>query len=419
MMMRAYQNPRNPRHVDHITLEQIINDQIVRNPKVLSNSDAPVRRVPSKQDVSTIADLKIGQLIKDEELLKLMLKALKWMELGNRRYSAKYWMKKLRGSRFRDILSNTNLLGDSDLMQIIKSYMGQDALTLLNQSVATPPPPPPIMNDDEHVTQMEVGVDPSLFFDDESRTQSPEAKPDVDTFQNSEALQTDSPPTKKKAAPRKRTRKPKGGVLQDSANLPSTAKESEEPAECVPKKRSRAKTTVNPPAAENSENLPTVKEPTPESPKVEIIRIPPKMSPDLMNLFSQQQQDQNDQVEEDKKVEPPQKRKRKQRTSKKEKSVTEKDLTEPVKKAKKKEEKYTCKKCKKRFSTKSSLRTHTETDHKTPTFACETCQKCFTRKSNLMGHILSHALEKRHKCTICRKSFGKQREFKVSFVALF
>jgi hypothetical protein len=81
---------RNPRHVDHITLEQIINDQIIKNPKLPSNTtitkiDEPKRQRKQSQksegnNISIVSyhNLQIGQLIKDYELLKLILRALKW-----------------------------------------------------------------------------------------------------------------------------------------------------------------------------------------------------------------------------------------------------------------------------------------------------------------------------------------------------
>lgn len=191
VILKTYRNPRNPRHVDHITLEQIINDQIVKNPKGIPMPPTIVMTRPvSDSSIIAYHDLKIGQLIKDEELLKLILKALKWMEMpGNKRNSWDYWLKKLKQSKFRDVLSSPNLLNDSDLMQLIKSYVGQDALTLFN--TVTPPynipnkqfqmiPTPYINNiyssdntnlnnDQDSVTQMEVSCDPSLFIDDETQ----------------------------------------------------------------------------------------------------------------------------------------------------------------------------------------------------------------------------------------------------------
>lgn len=87
------QKTRNTRHVDHITLEQIINDQIIKNPKLpasttITKIDEPKRQRKQSQQKSESANnnisivsyhnLQIGQLIKDYELLKLILRALKW-----------------------------------------------------------------------------------------------------------------------------------------------------------------------------------------------------------------------------------------------------------------------------------------------------------------------------------------------------
>lgn len=82
---------RNTRHVDHITLEQIINDQIIKNPKLPSSTtitkiDETKRQLRQSQknddgnsnNISIVSYLQIGQLIKDYELLKLILRALKW-----------------------------------------------------------------------------------------------------------------------------------------------------------------------------------------------------------------------------------------------------------------------------------------------------------------------------------------------------
>ena len=87
---------RNPRHVDHITLEQIINDQIIKNPKLpasttITKIDEPKRhrkQAPKNESANNISivsyhNLQIGQLIKDYELLKLILRALKWGEWIN------------------------------------------------------------------------------------------------------------------------------------------------------------------------------------------------------------------------------------------------------------------------------------------------------------------------------------------------
>lgn len=90
------QKQRNPRHVDHITLEQIINDQIIKNPKLpasttitkIDEPKKPRKQTPKSDGSNNISivsyhNLQIGQLIKDHELLKLILRALKWGKNDN------------------------------------------------------------------------------------------------------------------------------------------------------------------------------------------------------------------------------------------------------------------------------------------------------------------------------------------------
>lgn len=95
------QKTRNPRHVDHITLEQIINDQIIKNPKLpasttITRIDEPKRlrklspKTEGTNNISIVSyhNLQIGQLIKDYELLKLILRALKWGKIKCNRETA-------------------------------------------------------------------------------------------------------------------------------------------------------------------------------------------------------------------------------------------------------------------------------------------------------------------------------------------
>ncbi|XP_055547875.1 zinc finger protein 708-like isoform X2 [Wyeomyia smithii] len=152
-----------------------------------------------KPEISIISysDLKIGLLIKDQELLKLILKALRWAE-HDLKASYDVLIQRLKNTTFREILSNPNLLNDSDLTQLLKSYIGQEAYnkftagsvspdisSLMSSRAATihpviassalnPQSPPTAAGgltnfriDENSVTQIEVGVDPSLFLDDE------------------------------------------------------------------------------------------------------------------------------------------------------------------------------------------------------------------------------------------------------------
>lgn len=170
----------NPRYVDHITLEQIINDKIVKNFRSQNCEIIPIKSPPSVSILPYYDDLKLGQFIKDPELLRLILKALKWDEGVEE-------MENLKNTSFQSLLTNTNLLGDGDLIQLIKSYVGQDTFSTINHcmklnGVEITKSYPPVRNLDkcdmnlsnsseESITQLEVRVDPELFLpyeDDDS-----------------------------------------------------------------------------------------------------------------------------------------------------------------------------------------------------------------------------------------------------------
>lgn len=114
-------------------------------------------------------DIKLGQIIRDTELLKLILKAIKWNDNCLE-------LERLRNTELRMILNNSNLMHDDDLIKLIKSYLGQDG----NNNSYTPSPTGggesrarallPDLENDNSVTEMEVKVDPTLFFmDDDER----------------------------------------------------------------------------------------------------------------------------------------------------------------------------------------------------------------------------------------------------------
>ncbi|XP_050077112.1 uncharacterized protein LOC126564190 [Anopheles maculipalpis] len=90
-------------------------------------SNPPASSSPPDKGIISYSDLKLGLLIKDQELLKLILKALKWAE-NDRRASFEVLIQRLKNSSFREILSNRNLLNDSDLTQLLKSYIGQGVM---------------------------------------------------------------------------------------------------------------------------------------------------------------------------------------------------------------------------------------------------------------------------------------------------
>ncbi|KAG5682951.1 hypothetical protein PVAND_012268 [Polypedilum vanderplanki] len=147
------QKSRNARHVDHITLEQIINDQIIKNPKLpasttITRIDESVKRqrIQNQQkqknegtNISIVSynNLQIGQVIKDYELLKLILRALKWEEF-DRKASYNELIERLKRSHCRDILTNKNLLSDNDVVQLLRSYVNDSMMNSFKaQQVAT------------------------------------------------------------------------------------------------------------------------------------------------------------------------------------------------------------------------------------------------------------------------------------------
>lgn len=139
-----------------LTFENLINNKIIKN----FRSEQVCAW--SQKDISIVEydDLKVGQLIKDHEFLRLIIKALKW-DVNSKTVDVQLDL--LKNKNLRDILTNTNLLKDSDLIQLLKSYMGQDTFTNISKQKEETDLNL-IYNGDESITQMEVGVDPELFF---------------------------------------------------------------------------------------------------------------------------------------------------------------------------------------------------------------------------------------------------------------
>uniref|UniRef100_A0A182QL09 C2H2-type domain-containing protein n=1 Tax=Anopheles farauti TaxID=69004 RepID=A0A182QL09_9DIPT len=102
----------------------------------------PAGGIATEKGIISYSDLKLGLLIKDQELLKLILKALKWAE-NDRRATFEVLIQRLKNTSFREILSNRNLLNDSDLTQLLKSYIGQG---VMNSFVAGPAGAVPLNN---------------------------------------------------------------------------------------------------------------------------------------------------------------------------------------------------------------------------------------------------------------------------------
>ncbi|XP_039952705.1 uncharacterized protein LOC120769663 [Bactrocera tryoni] len=113
-----------PQSTPHI--EPTSEPQMQSEPTDLSQSARP--SIPD--------DILLGKVIKDGDLLKLILKALKWPVNKN---TMEAQLERLRNSRFATIMADPNLLQDADLTQIMGPYLGpvlQAAQMLQQQQVA-------------------------------------------------------------------------------------------------------------------------------------------------------------------------------------------------------------------------------------------------------------------------------------------
>lgn len=228
-----------PQKIDFNALKLAVDDQMASSSQLISPSTdlQVVKLIKPEIPIVSYSDLKLGLLIKDQELLKLILKALKWAD-HDPRASFEVLIQRLKNTTFREVLSNHNLLNDSDLIQLLKSYIGQEAFlkfsggsgaggmnlgaravtikpAVLPVSVKinnSPAPSTSVMAnsggasdlriEEDSVTQMEVGVDPSLFLDDEEsqnkiKIQKPKKPENVVTIKLVPANLTNKAPTEK------------------------------------------------------------------------------------------------------------------------------------------------------------------------------------------------------------------------------
>lgn len=125
----------------------------------------------STEDITifTYHDLKLGQVIKDQELLKLILRALKWNEAGK---SIEAQLDQLKNTSFRTVLTSPDLLHDEDLMQLLGPYIDHGSFMGNNVNKSPGVDFSSKMLEQNTVTEMEVGVDPELFFYDDEETKS-------------------------------------------------------------------------------------------------------------------------------------------------------------------------------------------------------------------------------------------------------
>ncbi|XP_055681017.1 zinc finger protein 468-like isoform X2 [Lutzomyia longipalpis] len=209
--------PTNP----PISLEQMINEQISKNPqggeKCLHSSPQLTYLASNEVSIYAYDDLKLGQLIKDTELLKLILRTLKWEDCESEKQ-----LEKLKNTSFRKILSNSNLLHDGDLLQLIKSYVGQDTFSntfrplnaaaggtdgvVYDLQVSYHLPNVTVTSGcheklgelknlyggEVSVTEMEVGVDPELFLPYDEDTEATNGDGSCDSTTLSVDLSTEN-----------------------------------------------------------------------------------------------------------------------------------------------------------------------------------------------------------------------------------
>lgn len=151
-------------------------DSAKTNP-MLNNNPVKMHKTTllSNNDITIFAydDLKLGQIIKDYGLLTLILKALKWDSSPQRLHEQ---LERLKNSNFQDVLCNPVLLQDEDMMQLLGPYTNREPSLSITRHMTNNNSNDGLRlndNDDTNVTEMEVGVDPELFFpfeDDETRS---------------------------------------------------------------------------------------------------------------------------------------------------------------------------------------------------------------------------------------------------------
>lgn len=127
---------------------------VATDPALCSESVGGVHPLASE----TWGNLKLCQVIRDAELIKLILRALKWSENDCS-------VEKLKNTNLETLLNDSDMLHDDDLIKLIKSCIGHDGNN--NRTTGWR------WNDAGPVTELEVKVDPSLFLpeqDEEGET---------------------------------------------------------------------------------------------------------------------------------------------------------------------------------------------------------------------------------------------------------
>ncbi|XP_021701525.1 transcriptional repressor CTCF [Aedes aegypti] len=492
--------------IDFTALKQAVDEQIKQNDAPLGTAMNPIRLIKPEISIVSYSDLKLGLLIKDQELLKLILKALRWAE-HDQRATFEVLIQRLKNTTFREILSNPNLLKDSDLTQLLKSYIGQEAfnkftgengncsagssIDLSNRGVTIKPivhispvkanpgqqsscsmvlpivKKERIPTNEESLTQMEVGIDPNLFLDDEEslRKSKPVDKQNMEnvvTIQLVPAKMTSKlhekkiPPTTLSCKVRSIASCSNAGAITNNAELEYKSaakpliKSNNPPVDKkvikirVKKNKEKIQATALPvPIPVNPISLPISIPPTttitmipvktaelkPEEEKV----LPQANSPPPIPALNLQKPTEPAKAKNEK---PKRKRDAKwtlklgansaKRTRSQAGSIkgsklvcnvckkrfpSKSKLTAHMESHPKPIDKYTCDKCDRVFRTAANLAKHKQF-HGGEKFSCDHCRKVYATSSMLKTHKLSHSNDRPHRCTICDKTFKRNQDLK-------
>ncbi|XP_055641832.1 PR domain zinc finger protein 5-like isoform X2 [Toxorhynchites rutilus septentrionalis] len=391
------------------------NNVIQRKTVPLSTTLIPYGPATNKSTISVISysDLKLGLLIKDQELLKLILKALKWAEY-DRTASFETLLQRLRNTTFRNILSNRNLLNDSDLTQLLKSYIGQETFTKIQPNVSQPLSSKSthadssnvnFRLDDDSVTQMEVGVDPSLFLDDEetqskSRLGTPLRRENNITIKLIPVNLVNNS-SNEKCDVRKSARYPCTNctdffassldlqqhivaVHMSSSNLSRTEND--------PKTiKIRVRKQINPPrSGPISSTLNVGPEPK------QITEVKSTLENTSSNTTKSSSRT---------------KRKRARENYDTKAPTISKSKPKGCKKVRTMKDKFTCERCDRVFKTSQNLSRH-RAYHDGRKFSCDRCRRAYATSNGLKTHIITHSDARPHKCALCNKSFKGNQDLK-------
>ncbi|KXJ82802.1 hypothetical protein RP20_CCG011020 [Aedes albopictus] len=504
--------------IDFTALKQAVDEQIKQNDAPLGSALNPIRLIKPEISIVSYSDLKLGLLIKDQELLKLILKALRWAE-HDQRATFEVLIQRLKNTTFREILSNPNLLKDSDLTQLLKSYIGQEAfnkftsgngnatagsgIDLGNRGVTIKPivhispvkanpdhqnsgvasascstvlpvvKKERMYSNEEKVTQMEVGVDPSLFLDDEES----QGKSKVNDRQKMENVVTIQLVPAKESCKKSEEKMPPLSLSRDirctltsvspealcsKSNLESretsnkVIKPHNPPLLATPTDKKMIKIRVK----KNKEKIqpPTLPTPIPINPISLPISIPPTTTITMIPAKPSEAKPLEEKPQPkpispppipalnlQKPTEPPKTQNEKSKR-KREVKWTLKLGGNPAKRTRSqvsstKTSKLSCTVCKKRFPSKSKLTAHMESHpnpkvdkytcdkcdrvfrtaanlskhkqfHGGEKFSCDHCRKVYPTSSMLKTHKLSHSDDRPHRCTICDRTFKRNQDLK-------